>query len=212
MDGPMEGIMKNSSYEYIDNLKITLDKFPHFYFNIMIEALLKAYHEERRIFVMGNGGSASTASHWVCDVNKGCCLPYEKKFKMMCLNDSISTMMAYANDLSYDDIFVEQLKNFFHPGDIVIGISGSGNSKNVLNAIGYANANGGITIGLCGFVGGHLQRSVHIPILAKVADMQIVEDIHMIVVHMAMQRLSREIENLHAKEKREPLRMISSSA
>lgn len=204
--------MKNFSYEYIDSLKKVLDKFPHFYFNVMIEALLKAYHEQRWIFVMGNGGSASTASHMVCDINKGCCLPYEKKFKMMCLNDSISTLMAYANDLSYEDIFVQQLKNFFHPGDVVIGISGSGNSKNVLRAIEYANAHGGITIGLCGFIGGQLHRLVHIPILAKVADMQKVEDIHMIVVHMAMQRLSQEIENLHAQAKGEPLRINSLSA
>jgi D-sedoheptulose 7-phosphate isomerase len=189
--------MKDFSYEYIEDLKIILDNFPHFYFNRMVEALLKAYHEERRIFVMGNGGSASTASHWVCDVNKGCCLPYEKKFKMMCLNDSISTMLAYANDLSYEKIFVEQLKNFFQPGDVVIGISGSGNSKNVLNAIDYANAYGGVTIGLSGFIGGQLHRSVHVPILAKVADMQKVEDIHMIVVHMAMQRLEKEISILH---------------
>lgn len=189
--------MKDISFQYIEELKRIMDKFPHFYFNRMVEALLKAYHEERWIFVMGNGGSASTASHWVCDVNKGCCLSYEKKFKMMCLNDSISTMLAYANDLSYDGIFVEQLKNFFHSGDVVIGISGSGNSKNVLNAIEYANAHGGTTVGLCGFIGGQLHRSVHIPILAQVADMQKVEDIHMIVVHMAMQRLEKELRIMH---------------
>lgn len=203
--------MKDLSFQYIEGLKRIMDKFPHFYFNRMVEALLKAYHEERWIFVMGNGGSASTASHWVCDVNKGCCLSYEKKFKMMCLNDSISTMLAYANDLSYDGIFVEQLKNFFHPGDVVIGISGSGNSKNVLNAIEYANAHGGITIGLCGFMGGHLHRSVHIPILAQISDMQKVEDIHMIVVHMAMQRLEKELRIVHLQPEVTAVKTIASS-
>lgn len=150
---------------------------------------MEAYHNNRHIFVMGNGGSASTASHWPCDFNKGCSLDREKKFKMICLNDSISTMLAYANDLSYEDVFVGQLKNFFIPGDLVIGISGSGNSENVLRAIDYANKNGGTTAGLCGFSGGKLYQKVKIPLLAKVDDMQKVEDIHMIIVHMSMQRV-----------------------
>ncbi len=201
--------MKNFSYEYVGALKQVLDGFPHFYFERLIEVLLKAYHEERRIFVMGNGGSASTASHWVCDINKGCCQQYKKRFKMICLNDSISTMLAYANDLSYDDIFVEQLKNLFVPGDLVIGISGSGNSKNVINAIDYANANGGVTAGLCGFSGGQLYRSVHTPILVKVPDMQKVEDIHMIVVHMTMQRLALELKLLHSVEKKQDVSNVA---
>lgn len=170
-----------------------MDEFPLFQFGRMIEALLKAYEEERRIFVMGNGGSASTASHWVCDINKGCCLNLTKKFKMLCLNDSISTMLAYANDLSYSHIFLEQLKNFFVPGDVVIGISGSGNSKNVINAIDFANASNGITIGLCGFSGGRLGRAVHIPIIARASDMQKIEDFHMVIVHMSVQNLASRL-------------------
>ena len=148
--------MRGSSYEYIEHLKKVLDAFPHEQFEQLTEAMMDAYDREKRIFVMGNGGSASTASHWVCDINKGCCLDKEKKFKMLCLNDSISTMLAFANDLSFEDVFVEQLKNFFEPGDLVIGISGSGNSGNVLRAIEYANDNGGKTVGLCGYSGGKL--------------------------------------------------------
>jgi D-sedoheptulose 7-phosphate isomerase len=102
-------------------------------------------------------------------------------------------MLAYANDLSYEDIFIEQLKNFFVPGDVVIGISGSGNSENVLKAIEYANKNGGTTVGLCGFSGGKLYQIVNIPILAKVDDMQKIEDIHMIVAHISMQRIMQKI-------------------
>ena len=185
--------MRNFSYDYIEALKEVLDNFPHEQFERFIDAMLDAYHKERRIFVMGNGGSASTASHWVCDINKGCSLGKEKKFKMMCLNDSISTMLAYANDLSYEDVFVEQLTNFFASGDVVIGISGSGNSENVLRAIDYANNNGGTTVGLCGYSGGKLFQMVDIPILAKVDDMQKVEDIHMIVAHMSMQRIIQEL-------------------
>jgi D-sedoheptulose 7-phosphate isomerase len=193
--------MNTVSYQYIESLKGVLDKFPHFDFERLIKILLKAYHEERRIFVMGNGGSAATASHWVCDINKGCCQDIEKKFKMICLNDSISTMLAYANDLSYADIFVEQLKNLFVPGDVVIGISVSGTSINVIKAINYARVNNGITIGLCGFPGGQLRQSVHIPLVVAVADMQQVEDIHVILTHMAMQNLAKEINDLSLRHK-----------
>lgn len=177
------------SQEYIAGLNKVLDDFPHEQFEKMIAAMLKAYQEERRIFVMGNGGSAATASHWVCDTNKGCCLHSEKKFKMISLNDNISSMLAYANDLSYEDVFVEQLKNFFEAGDMVIGISGSGNSANVLKAVAYARDRGGVTVGLCGYSGGRLREMVDIPILARVDDMQKAEDVHMIVVHMAMQKI-----------------------
>jgi D-sedoheptulose 7-phosphate isomerase len=194
------GLMRDSSFEYIEHLKRVLDEFPHLHFERLIDVLLSAYHNEQHIFVMGNGGSAATASHWVADLNKGCCLDQKKKFRMMSLSDNISSMLAYANDISFDGIFVEQLKNFFVPGDVVIGISGSGNSKNVLNAIDYANDHGGITVGLCGFSGGQLYRSVEVPILARVKDMQIVEDIHMVVVHMTMQRLIKELSVLHDVE------------
>ncbi len=181
--------MEYFSKTYIDGLKKVLDAFDHEAFERLVAAFLSAYENGRRIFVMGNGGSASTASHWVCDINKGTCLNLEKRFRMMCLNDSISTMMAYANDLSYEDVFVEQLKNFFEPGDLVIGISGSGNSGNVLKAIEWAGAHGGVTAGLCGYGGGKLKNLAGIALHIKVDDMQKTEDMHMIVVHMIMQRL-----------------------
>jgi len=139
---------------------------------------------------MGNGGSSATASHYVCDFNKGISMNQDKKFKFICLNDNIPSLMAYANDLSFEDIFVEQLKNFYQKGDIVIGISGSGNSMNVLKAIDYANENGGVTVGLTGYSGGQLiemvQHNVHIPI----DDMQIAEDLHMVLDHCMMKILS----------------------
>jgi D-sedoheptulose 7-phosphate isomerase len=181
------------SAEYIEHLKEILDAFPHDEFERLIEVMLQACEQGRRIFVMGNGGSASTASHWVCDINKGCSSIDGAKFKMLCLNDSVSTMLAYANDFSYEHIFVEQLKNFFNPGDVVIGISGSGNSPNVLKAIDFANRNGGITVGMCGFSGGRLIDMVGIKLLAGVHDMQKVEDIHLIIIHMAMQRILQRL-------------------
>lgn len=185
--------MKQFSEIYIDELKKALDIFPHSEFESFIEILLQAYNNDKRIFVMGNGGSASTASHWMCDINKGCSIENKKRFKMICLNDNVAVLMAYANDISYEDIFAEQLKNFFISGDVVIGISGSGNSANILKAIKYAKENGGITVGLCGFSGGKLYRKVDLPILVSIHDIQKTEDLHTIIVHMTMQRLKQEL-------------------
>ena len=181
--------MNRFSQNYIKELVMFLNSFPHEQFEQMISSFIKAYNMNHTIFVMGNGGSGATASHWACDINKGCSFNRDKRFRMMCLNDNVATILAYANDISYDDVFVEQLKNFFNPGDIVIGISGSGNSTNVLKAIQYANKNGGVTIGLCGFNGGKLRRFADIPILARIHDMQKVEDVHTIISHMAMQKV-----------------------
>ena len=173
--------------QYLDRLKNVLDKFDLKVFGEMVGTILDSYSRGAQIFVMGNGGSGSTASHLACDINKGCCIDLEKKFKMICLNDNIPTMLALANDLSYNSVFEEQLKNFFNPDDLVIGISGSGNSDNVLRAIGYASANGGRTIGWSGFGGGRLAGIVDLAFVVDSDDMQQVEDVHMVVAHMIMQ-------------------------
>ena len=174
---------------YISELVSLLDVFPKDRFEDSVETLLDAYENEKNILIMGNGGSASTASHLACDINKGCSMDLDKKFKVYCLNDNVATMLALANDVSYDSVFAEQMKSFYSPGDVVIGISGSGNSQNVLNAISLANENRGITIGLSGFSGGKLDSLARISLVAEIQDMQKVEDVHMIVVHMLMQAL-----------------------
>jgi D-sedoheptulose 7-phosphate isomerase len=172
---------------YLTELKQVLDGFAHDQFDRVVNAIVEAYDQGVRIFIMGNGGSGSTASHMACDINKGTCFDLDKKFKMISLSDNIPTILALANDVSYDAVFVEQMKNFFVPGDLVIGISGSGNSENVLRAIRYARDHQGRTIGLSGFSGGKLAELVDIPFVARVDDMQKVEDVHIIVVHMIMQ-------------------------
>ena len=179
--------------EYLSGLTEVLDRFDHGRFSEIVDRILDAYHHQARIFVMGNGGSAATASHFACDINKGCCLDLPKKFKMICLNDNLPSLMALANDLDYHAIFEEQLKNFFEPGDLVIGISGSGNSENVLRAVRYARENGGATIGFSGFGGGKLSEIVDTPFVAPVHDMQKVEDLHVILVHMIMQAVYRAL-------------------
>lgn len=161
--------------------------------NQIVNVLKSAYDNGNTIFTMGNGGSGTTASHIVCDFNKGASPKSVKKFKVMCLNDNIPSMSAIANDISYAAVFKEQLKNFLQPGDVVIGISVSGNSSNVIHAIEYANKNGGTTIGFCGFDGGKLKKTAQYPVYVKCDDMKVTEDIHSIISHVIMKMLSAEL-------------------
>lgn len=185
---------------YLDQLNRVLNGFDHTSFEKIITAILEAYEKEKYIFVMGNGGSGATASHFACDINKGCCLDLDKKFKMFCLNDNVPTLLALANDVSYDVVFEEQLKNFFRPGDLVIGISGSGNSENVIRAVKYAGLNGGQTIGLCGFSGGRLANLADIAYVVNIDDMQKIEDVHVIVIHMIMQAVHTALHDRQQSE------------
>jgi len=171
---------------YIADLKGVLDKVDRNEINRFLNILYEAYDREANVFIFGNGGSALTASHIACDLNKGVSFGRKKRFKVFPLTDNIATIMAYANDLNYEDIFVEQLKNFFKEGDVAIGISGSGNSKNVLKAIEYANKAGGTTIGISGFKNGRLKEICDCPVSANIDDMQIAEDMHVILGHIAM--------------------------
>ena len=149
-----------------------------------IEVLSQAREENRHIFVCGNGGSASTASHFVCDMVKGASFNRSRRFRMMALNDSLATLTAYSNDVHYECVFVEQLKNFAQAGDVVLAISGSGNSPNVLRAIEYANEIGCRTIALTGRNGGKLGPLAELNIQVSNPHMGRIEDGHLIVMHM----------------------------
>jgi D-sedoheptulose 7-phosphate isomerase len=175
---------------YFAALKNTLDSLDREAILRFLAVLLRAREEGRSVFVMGNGGSAATASHFVCDFNKGLRREEGKNFRFLCLNDNVPSMMAVANDVSYDAVFVEQLKSYLAPGDVVMGISGSGNSANVVNALEYARAHGAETVAFVGYDGGRMKdlarHAVHVPL----RDMQIVEDIHMVLDHLSMRVLS----------------------
>jgi D-sedoheptulose 7-phosphate isomerase len=152
--------------------------------NRAIEWFRDARAEGRRVFVCGNGGSASTASHFACDVVKGASFDRPARFRIMALTDQVPTLTAYANDVGYEAVFVEQLKNFAEPGDLFMAISGSGNSPNVLRAMEYANAAGCKTIALTGRNGGTLAPMAQLSIQVPVAHMGRIEDAHMVVCHM----------------------------
>jgi D-sedoheptulose 7-phosphate isomerase len=149
-----------------------------------IEWFREARDASKHIFVCGNGGSASTASHFACDIVKGASYNRDSRFRIMALTDSMATITAYSNDVSYDCIFAEQLKNFAQPGDLVMCISGSGNSPNVLRAMEYANSIGCKTIALTGRDGGKLGPLAQLGIQVAVPHMGRIEDAHMIVCHM----------------------------
>lgn len=181
--------MREFIEEYFNKLKTTIDNLNRDEIETFIKVLVQAKEAGKMVYIMGNGGSAATASHFCCDFNKGVSYGKDKRFKFICLNDNLATMMAYANDISYDDIFVEQLKNFLNSGDVVIGISGSGNSKNVLKAIEYANSADGTTIGITGYDGGKLKKMAKYSVNTNINDMQISEDIHMILDHLCSKAL-----------------------
>jgi D-sedoheptulose 7-phosphate isomerase len=165
----------------------------------LIDILERAYHRNRRIFIFGNGGSGATASHFCEDLAKGTLNGKKdiKRFKVISLTDNVPFILALANDEGYENVFEGQLRNLAEPGDVAIGISGSGNSPNVIKAIEFADKNQMITVGMTGFNGGNLRRivqhSIHIPI----HDMGIIESVHSIITHYITDCLREKINHEH---------------
>lgn len=185
--------MKNnlpSIINYIDTLSKTLEEMDKGPIDDAIESLISAYDSESTVYIFGNGGSGSTASHIVCDFNKGISMHFDKKFNFICLNDNIATMLAIANDCGYGDIFKMQLEGRLKKGDVVVAISGSGNSENIIKAADYALSLGNVVISLTGYNGGKLMPRSNIAIRTPVDDMQKTEDVHMMILHMMAQIIS----------------------
>lgn len=172
--------------EYLALEKKTLEALDEEEILCVLEAFLSAYEREGTIYIFGNGGSASTASHLANDFNKGISEYVEKKFRVICLNDNVATLMSISNDISYEECFRFQLRNKLKKEDLVVGISGSGNSANVLNAVAYAKEQGVETVAFCGFSGGKLKDLADISFHVKLNNMQIVEDVHLILNHLLM--------------------------
>lgn len=178
---------------YFDKLKETLDKLDINAIQKVVDILLKCRDEGGTMYIFGNGGSAANASHIAGDFMKGISYGMEKRFKTHCLNDNIAGTTAITNDLSYDEIYIEQLKTYLSPGDVVIGISGSGNSLNIIKAVKWARENGATTIALTGYRGGQLKQEAEYVLHASIDDMEITEDIHTIIFHAIKQEINRRI-------------------
>lgn len=169
--------------------------------NQALNVLLETFENGNTVFVFGNGGSSATASHFQNDFNKGVSEHTEKKFNLLCLNDNMATLMAVANDIGFEEVFRFQLQGHIKPGDVVMAISGSGNSKNVINAVEYAKEQGCKIIGLTGFGGGKLKELSDVSLHAPVNSMQITEDIHMIFDHLMMSVFYKTLAGIdHIKE------------
>ena len=177
---------KKAIKEYYEREIAAINRFNLDELNEAMNALYETYNNGGTIYVCGNGGSASTASHMQNDFNKGISEYIEKKFNFCCLNDNVSTMMAVANDIGYDEVFRFPLINKITKNDLFIGISGSGNSKNVLNAADYAKECGAKVLGITGYTGGKLKEIADYKMHVDEMDMQIAEDLHMTFDHMMM--------------------------
>jgi D-sedoheptulose 7-phosphate isomerase len=176
----------SSVQQYLAALRATLDSLPQEAVARLIEAVEDARRRDAQIFVVGNGGSAATASHFAVDLGKGASLGAERRFRVLSLTDNVPWITALANDLSYADVFSEQLRNFAREGDVLLAFSGSGESENVLRAVRAANALGCRTIGLAGRGGGRLREEAGECIVVGAEHMGLIEDAHFVIQHVVV--------------------------
>lgn len=179
----------NPIQDYVNQLHKTLDELPESQIIEVIDVLNEARLSQRQIFIMGNGGSASTASHFVCDLSKNTRKNYLPNYRVIGLTDNMAVLSALANDEGYENVFAQQLVSFVQPGDVVIAISASGNSPNVLKATEMANQMGARTIGMTGFDGGKLAKLSQINIHVPSNIIEHVEDIHLMLEHLITKAL-----------------------
>lgn len=186
------------SQSYFTHYGRVLARLPHTKVEQIADKLTLAYEEDRRVFLFGNGGSASLASHFACDLGKGTSKPgnSRKRFKAMSLTDNMPLLTAWANDTAYEHVFAEQLRNFVQHGDIAFAISGSGNSPNVLLGLQAAREGGAFNIGLAGFQGGKMKAMCDLCLVIPSDNMQIIEDLHVSVSHALFTLVRHRIENL----------------
>jgi D-sedoheptulose 7-phosphate isomerase len=174
---------------YFGGLEVCRQEVPLDDLERVLQAILRAYEAERTVFVFGNGGSASTASHLACDMGKGTAIHGQRRLRVVSLADNAALLTAWANDTSYEMVFKEQLENLLQPGDVVIAISASGNSPNVVRAVEYAKERGAVTIGFIGFGGGKLKKLVDLDITVSSRNYGQVEDYHLTLNHTFSQYL-----------------------
>jgi D-sedoheptulose 7-phosphate isomerase len=174
-------------HDYLGRLVATLKEIPTDRVERLADLLYRAYADGKQVFTFGNGGSASTASHMAADLSKNTIGPNMRRFRIMSLNDNMSLVTALANDLGYENMFAEQLQNLIHPGDVLIAISGSGNSPNVLRAIEYAQSRSAEVAALLGFGGGKAAGLADLSVLVDSHDYGVVEDAHLIINHILVE-------------------------
>jgi D-sedoheptulose 7-phosphate isomerase len=184
---------------YLNRLRDALDELPRDALRTLGELLFRVYRNEKQVFTLGNGGSASTASHMAADIGKNTIGPNMRRFRILSLNDNPSILTALANDLGYENVFSEQLINLIRPGDLLIVISASGNSPNVLKAMHYAREQCAEVVAILGFDGGRAAWLADLSIVVPSNDYGVVEDAHLIINHILVEHFKARLaaEQLH---------------
>lgn len=172
-----------NAFQYLASLQPVLEELAGQDLGRAESILLRARAAGRMIFIIGNGGSAATASHMANDLNKGASVPGQPRFRALALTDNVPLITAWANDTHYQNIFVEQMMNFLEPGDVLVAISGSGNSPNITTAVEWARQAGAITVGLTGGTGGKLKGLADCCLIVPSDRMEQIEDMHLALVH-----------------------------
>jgi D-sedoheptulose 7-phosphate isomerase len=178
---------------YLKEAASVLGRLPVGTLDRIFGILLDAYRQDRQVLVMGNGGSAALASHFAVDLGKGTVAPDRRRFRVTSIVDNTPIMTAYANDMSYADVFSEQILTLAKPGDVVFGISGSGNSPNVLNGLKAARRAGATTVVLTGYAGGKAIELADVTLVVPSDDMQHIEDCHLMLMHLFMQAMVEQV-------------------
>jgi D-sedoheptulose 7-phosphate isomerase len=196
--------------KYLQDVKTTIDQIPVERIEEIIAILQEARVNHKQVFIMGNGGSASTASHFVCDLAKNTRKTGWPGFRAIGLTDNMAIFSAYGNDEGYENVFAQQLNNLLQAGDVVVAISGSGNSPNVIKAVEMANSRGAITVGFTGLTGGKLKSIAQYGVYVPNYKIDQVEDIHLMLEHMICRALM-EIEGPVVVEKPEIVETVASN-
>jgi len=180
--------------EYLSGLHAVLDEVDAEAVSRLIDILWAAYRGGRRIFIIGNGGSAATASHMMCDLVKGCAVEGRPPVRAVSLTDNAAVLTAVGNDIAYEKVFTVQLEAFLEAGDVLVAITASGNSPNILDAVRFAADRGATTVGLIGFGGGQLKDLVDADVTVASRNYGHVEDVHCVLGHLISQCLRSRIE------------------
>lgn len=185
--------MKQRIDTYLDDLRGAIDTLPRDRVMELGDVLYRAYRDGKNVFTLGNGGSASTASHMAADLAKNTIERNMRRFRILSLNDNTALLTALANDLGYENVFSEQLKNLIRAGDVLIVISASGNSPNVLNAIRYAQGRSAEVAAIVGFGGGRAAHLADLAIVVGSSHFGIVEDLHLVINHMLVDHFKERL-------------------
>lgn len=186
---------ETSVSSYLEQLSSTIEKLPVQSIDRLADIFLSAYHSGRTIFLFGNGGSASLASHMTCDLGKGTAPSTGRRLRAVALTDNVALITAWANDTRYEEIFAQQLENLLQPGDVAFAISGSGNSPNVLAALSFARQAGAVTAGITGFEGGKMKSLCDVCVIVPSDNMQIIEDLHLSIAHAVFRVVRHEMQD-----------------